>query len=670
MNNDNAATEAFPAVRSSVSGLTLKSMAMEASLKMLSTSALGSGKVRDARGKKNFRNVLDQTLPRELQYFDLCSSQGLDFRGCCTQKKATIYLGNTAVSRKYSIPGNPNAGKNRDQNNVFSQSILTIPWKFPGLEHPQKDENLQGEGNRHAKIVSALISKAVEKFFPPDRMLNFLDIFKPNRTIVDAVDMLGSFRSAYGCHLTETGVAWSDGTFDTFNLTVSQCNRLYQLISWSGALTNKSLRSIILSTEPDAFSGSNLPHILSRSSSLTEVTLLNGATDHILRILGKNCPALKILNVSHSTGVSDAGLAGLILAGRRHTFGRRGRMTVAEARAVPPEEKNPCAVSLCKIVLMGTIVSLNAVNLSCAILQDSYYVAFIPDVMIVRAYGACRHDVQGTHVSTRVENEASLHPLFGREEPTLRQVGRILGQFVTRRAGTEGTLQVLEHHELPRGNGDRSAYNFVRGVDSYLAEGMFVTRSMNTDETILITQLILFWDSFEWPIAGLPDLDELGVCLPNLVVLKARLRGKWDRAEPLFPNLRETYIWTVSDTTMLSFLRSSPKIEILNFSCLDLLGTHEEQLTDATLAQALSANPTLLTTLVEVCISPGRDLHPCSARFLLQRAPKLKRLGDIESWRVTLAEMKQLGEEMDKANSKCILTVLSFPPKEKHQYLF
>lgn len=67
MNNDNAATEAFPAVRSSVSGLTLKSMAMEASLKMLSTSALGSGKVRDARGKKNFRNVLDQTLPRELQ---------------------------------------------------------------------------------------------------------------------------------------------------------------------------------------------------------------------------------------------------------------------------------------------------------------------------------------------------------------------------------------------------------------------------------------------------------------------------------------------------------------------------------------------------------------------------------------------------------------------------
>lgn len=51
----------------SVTALTLKSMAMEASLKMLSTSVLGSGKVRDARGKKNFRNVLDESLPRELQ---------------------------------------------------------------------------------------------------------------------------------------------------------------------------------------------------------------------------------------------------------------------------------------------------------------------------------------------------------------------------------------------------------------------------------------------------------------------------------------------------------------------------------------------------------------------------------------------------------------------------
>lgn len=127
---------------------------------------------------------------------------------------------------------------------------------------------------------------------------------------------------------------------------------------------------------------------------------------------------------------------------------------------------------------------------------------------------------------------------------------------------------------------------------------------------------------------------------------------------------------TLSCTLFLPPENTSHQFNPLKKSSFFSSRTHEEQLTDATLAQALSANPTLLTTLVEVCISPGRDLHPCSARFLLQRAPKLKRLGDIESWRVTLAEMKQLGEEMDKANSKCILTVLSFPPKEKHQYLF
>lgn len=67
-------------------------------------------------------------------------------------------------------------------------------------------------------------------------MLNLLDIFEPKRIILDAVDMIGSFRYAYGCYFCENKLYWSNGTIERLNLSVLQCDRLYQYISWSDAL--------------------------------------------------------------------------------------------------------------------------------------------------------------------------------------------------------------------------------------------------------------------------------------------------------------------------------------------------------------------------------------------------------------------------------------------------
>lgn len=63
-----------------------------------------------------------------------------------------------------------------------------------------------------------------------------------------------------------------------------------------------------------------------------------------------------------------------------------------------------------------------------------------------------------------------------------------MGRFAERRRGTEGTGQVLEHHVLPRYSADRVAFNFVRGVDSYLAEAMLMTEYTRKNQ-IIITRM-------------------------------------------------------------------------------------------------------------------------------------------------------------------------------------
>jgi hypothetical protein len=106
----------------------------------------------------------------------------------------------------------------------------------------------------------------------------------------------------------------------------------------------------------------------------------------------------------------------------------------------------------------------------------------------------------------------------------------------------------------------------------------------------------------------------------------------------------------------------------MKFNCLDLVPS-DEQLNDKNVIKALKENSHLFKTLVEVSLRPAPLLSKRTAVFLIKRAKKLKRLGDMESWNVSTEEIKQLNEMLDQANSKCILTVLSFPPEKKHRYL-
>lgn len=88
---------------------------------------------------------------------------------------------------------------------------------------------------------------------------------------------------------------------------------MYTIKSSYDLVLRKLLKTIILSTERGALHKSTLPNIFARSTNLTSVTILNGATNHILRIIGLNCPQLQLLDVSHSQAVTDQGLKSLLL---------------------------------------------------------------------------------------------------------------------------------------------------------------------------------------------------------------------------------------------------------------------------------------------------------------------------------------------------------------------
>lgn len=318
-----------------------------------------------------------------------------------------------------------------------------------------------------------------------------MDIFLPNRVIVDRVNLIGSFRYAYGCYFCNDKLFWSNGTIERLNLTREQCNRLQTVVACSDALKKwvifketytiltfilipprKLLRTVTLSTERGALKHSTLPSILARSPFLTRVTLLNGATNHILRILGKNCPHLQILDVSHSNSVTDSGLGGLLLKSCPGKSNPLASLTPSRARSLPPGEKNPCADTLIKVIMLGTDVSHSAFNLACILMEGSYYLAFLPDLMIVRPHNG--NKVGGQMVSVQIEHGDSLTPIFGRDEAIQVKLNQVMTRFAERRRGTETTFQVLDHH--PGRGSNATAQNFLRGADSYISEAMIGTR--------------------------------------------------------------------------------------------------------------------------------------------------------------------------------------------------
>jgi hypothetical protein len=82
----------------------------------------------------------------------------------------------------------------------------------------------------------ALINKAVEKWFGSERMLGLYDIFEPKRAITGRLDMIGSFRYAYGCYFSENKLYWSNGTIERLNLNTRQCDRLCKYVDCSDAV--------------------------------------------------------------------------------------------------------------------------------------------------------------------------------------------------------------------------------------------------------------------------------------------------------------------------------------------------------------------------------------------------------------------------------------------------
>jgi len=144
----------------------------------------------------------------------------------------------------------------------------------------------------------------------------------------------------------------------------------------------------------------------------------------------------------------------------------------------------------------------------------------------------------------------------------------------------------------------------------------------------------------------------------------------------MFPKLKHTYIWTIHDSTVISFLRHCPTIEHFKFNCLDFSHLYNvdpaqrnNTLSDWNVQYSLFLNQSLLKSLVEVSIRPASRLTESTVNFMIERCPKLLRLGDMESWDVSADTLKDLNKNLDEVNSKCVLTVLSFPPFEKPSYL-
>lgn len=429
---------------------------------------------------------------------------------------------------------------------------------------------------------------------------------------------------------------WSNGTIERLNMSLEDCERLYNILVWASPST---LRSITLATQRLALKDSRMPSIFAQASALQSVTILNGATDHILRLIGINCPQLQVLDVSHSSAVTIQGMKALLLRFPR----QKNNM-----------EKNACAKSLNRLILLGTGVKRPGFEFVCQTLDKGYSISFIPDEIIVR--------VKKDKLKIKdLDVDLVPNPIvqLGFSHETTRGVEQFVRRYVDRIPGTEDLTQVLDIYE------DRSDLMtiFVRDLTSSIINGVLRIELTN------ITELVLPWDSFTWRLSNIPELTDLGTELPNLKILKARIQGTWDRADLLLPHLNVAHVWCINDSTILSFLQHSPVISKFTFNCLNFNNPGGETpwnlaINDTSVQEALTSNVSLRNNVEEFCIRPGPKLSTLTVIYLLKNCPQLLRLGDMESWKVSPEQIRNLNVVMDQTNSKCILTVLSFPPKE------
>jgi len=315
-------------------------------------------------------------------------------------------------------------------------------------------------------------------------------------------------RYAYGCYYSNDRLYWSNGTIERLNLDKVQCDNLFLQLNRG---REKYLRSLSISTQKDALKASKFPSILARAEVLHSVVILNGATDHILRLLGLNCHSLKLLDVSHSQGVSDTGMRNLLLRNPRPP------RAAAEA-AVDRDALNPCAKSLSRIIVLGTEVTTDGHEFASRIIEG-YSVTFIPDSMIVKPeetktiVRGFELDTGNFLISLRIKEALDI------SQDDAEAIERTASRFVESipLVGDEQVFinQLLDCYSAKKGESQM----FIRLPDSRIPQA-YLRMELNN-----LTQLILPWHSFTWRIPSLPDVTELATALPNLTLLKARLQG-------------------------------------------------------------------------------------------------------------------------------------------------
>jgi hypothetical protein len=154
-------------------------------------------------------------------------------------------------------------------------------------------------------------------------------------------------------------------------------------------------------------------------------------------------------------------------------------------------------------------------------------------------------------------------------------------------------------------------------------------------------------------------------------LLKTRLQGIWEHDFELFPQLKCAEVFTLSDDTILSFLRYAPVMSSFRAAILWGIVTSSDNLNNVSLQNALTRNESLTENLQEIIIRPAYRLKMESIRFLIEKVPNLILLGDTSSWGVEEREVEMIKTELKSMNSKIVITEMSASPEElKNEHIF
>lgn len=493
-------------------------------------------------------------------------------------------------------------------------------------------------------------------------------------------------------------MTWSQGSAKKFNLTTPQLDQLYNILIWAEP---GRLQELTMSLARDAIKMSKFPNLLAQARSLTRVTLLSGADNHTMRILGISCPFLKFLDVSHSIHVNDVGLQHLILK------------KLVRKRIVPPGEPqaendplfnvnvdnstfptnvetNPCAQSLVCITLLGTsitwegtpaniakihrfatklkskaltrlifVLKLAGCDYACEVMNSGYLCSSLPLIKIFRLDQSCLVE---KGVSLRMIRLGSIVTDGVRQQVSAAVNNTLVG------AGLDSI--VFDCYKVSQSAGQASLFEqnklqiLVRDTISYRLS-MYMKMDSNS-----ITTLVLPWYTFTWRVDSLVDLDTLGNFFPNLQYLRGRVKGIWNgMGNPFLPNLEVAYVWSLNSSTGLSILANVQSLRVLEFNNTRTMPVADPSmnLNDTTLEQCLTTNATLAETIEEFTIRPTK-LTVKSLRTLLEKCPKIKRIGDLEAWNIRAQEIGDFNKHLDSIRSQCILTVMNFPPTSREKY--